>query len=292
MVHYLCVNCVRAVIMVALSVFLVAGAEAAEEKQTLTIAVLPCSDPIVTVNKFHALTSYLEHETGYDIEIYVPITHEVFESAVRLGTIDFALQSPHTYLNLANFFDQTLLLRSITREGEIFEAGAVVVRKDSGIKRIEELRGKSVMFGPRTSASKWLAPKLMLQEHGIDIDKDLASYCNGGCCEDIVFTVYMKQVDAGVICDHFLDHPEEMRAELGINYDELVVIAKTEPVPTRIFTARRGTPVKIIEKVDQALLRLDRNDPHDRETLSPLELSGFQRAKEEDYDSVRTWADQ
>jgi len=269
------------------SCFLVCSSHAHEAKQSVTIAILPCSDPVATFRKFNALFVYLEKETGFDINMVVPKNVEKFESELRLENINFALQSPHTYVELNKFYDKSSILRSITLEGEIFEAGVVIARKDSNIKKIEDLIGKSVMFGSRLSASKWLAAKLLFTKKGIDIDKDLYGYSNGGCCEDIAFDVFLKKVDAGVICEHFLESSMGTRDELGVDYREIILIAKTGLVPTRVFAACRATSRNIIDKISKALLRLDTNRPEHKKILQLTELGGFQKSKDEDYDSVR-----
>ncbi len=143
------------------------------------------------------------------------------------------------------------------------------------------------MFGSKLSASRWLAARLLFEENGINIDKDLKSYSNGGCCEDIAFNVYLKAVDAGVVCDHFLDEHSEKQEELGINAKQLNIIGKTKAVPTRVFLARKGVSNDIVIKVNDGLLSLDRTKPEHAKILYPAEFGGFQRTKDEEYDSLR-----
>jgi phosphonate transport system substrate-binding protein len=151
----------------------------------------------------------------------------------------------------------------------------VIARKDSGIKQLTDLKGKTVMFGPKFSSGKWLAAKYLFQENGINIEKDLKAYFNGGCCEDIAFSVYLKVVDAGVVCDHFADEHEDKQKSLGIDANQIVVIQKTKAVPMKIFGARKGVNKDIIIKIKQALLNLDKNNPQEGKILSPAELGGF-----------------
>jgi len=35
------------------------------------------------------------------------------------------------------------------------------------------------MFGPKASITKWVAARLLFEENGINIDKDLKAYSNG-----------------------------------------------------------------------------------------------------------------
>lgn len=256
-------------------------------KKNIIIAVLPCSDVEMTFKKFHPLITYLEQQTGLDIEIMVPRDYAEFEWAIKNGDIDFALQDPHTYLRLAKSYKKDSLIRSLTREGETSQRGAIIVRKGRSINNVEDLRGKTVMFGPKLSMTKWIAAKEIFKDNGIDIDKDLRAYSNGGCCEDIAFNVYLKAVDAGVVCDHFFEEHSEDRNELGMDPKQLIVIGRTKAVPTRVFTARKELSNSIVNRINQALLDLDKKNPEHAKILYPAELGGFQKAKDKDYDGIR-----
>ncbi|MCJ7615769.1 MAG: phosphate/phosphite/phosphonate ABC transporter substrate-binding protein [Desulfobacterales bacterium] len=286
------INKLRIVLIMLVSVifymcFSAVMINADEGKESITIAILPCSDPVLTFKKFYPLVTYLEQETGFGINLIVPKSVEEFESLIRLGNIDFAFQGPHTYVSLADLFEQNSLLRALTTEGKDFESGVVVARKDSGIKKIEDLKGKTVMFGPRLSATKWVAAKILFKKKGINIDKDLLGYSHGGCCEDITFSVFLKKVDAGVTCDHFIKRHPQKQSELGIEIEQLVIIGETDLVPARVIAARRGLQRDIIDSFNQALLRLDNNKPEHEKILNRAELGGFQKSKDEYYDSMR-----
>jgi phosphonate transport system substrate-binding protein len=257
------------------------------EKESVNIAVLPCTDIVMTFKKFHPLVTYLTKMTGLPIRLVVPEDLAKFETSIKNGEIDFALQDPHTFLKLANLFDKDSLLRALNQEGGTTQSGVVIVRKNSGIHKVADLKGKTVMFGPKFSASKWLAGRLLLAENGINIDKDLKAYLNGGCCEDIAFNVYLKAVDAGVVCDHFAGEHEDKQKELGIDVSQIEVIAKTKNVPMKVFGARKGTDKETIMKMKQALLHLDGHDPEQMKILNPAELGGFQEYSDGDFGLIK-----
>ena len=266
---------------------LVFACYADEGKKPIKIAILPCTNVVMTFKKFHSLVTYLKQETGFDIKIVVPMDSAGFERAIRSGDIDFTFQDPHTYVRYADLYDRGALVRALTLEGTTSQSGVVIARKDSLISKLEDLKGKTVMFGPTLSAAKWVAARLLFEESGINIDKDLKAYSNGGCCEDIAFSVYLKAVDAGVVCDHFLESHSEKQQELGIDAKQISVICKTQSVPTRVFAARQEISNSIVTNINQALLRLDKNKPEHAEILYQAELGGFQKSKDEDYDGIR-----
>ena len=174
---------------------------------------------------------YLRTETGFEFKMSVSTSAAEFDNRVKNGDFEFVLQDPNTYVSHARFFQPGSLLSALNGNGEALQQGIVIARKDRGITRIEDLRGKSVMFGNELSAAKWVAARDLLEEHGIDIEKDLRSHPVGGCCEDIAFNVYLGAVDAGVVCAHFLAGHSEKQKELGVETDALVIVGHTRPVP-------------------------------------------------------------
>ncbi|MBN1613953.1 MAG: phosphate/phosphite/phosphonate ABC transporter substrate-binding protein [Deltaproteobacteria bacterium] len=254
----------------------------------VSIAILPCSDVVMTFKKFHPLVQYLKQQTGLEIDLIVPKDSEAFEWAIKNREMDFVFQDPHTYVKFAELYNKDTLIRSVTTSGEVYQSGLIIARKDSGITDIRQLRGKTFMFGPKLSAVKWIAAAKLFKENGLDIDKDLKAYQNSGCCEDIAFTVFLKAVDAGVVCEHFIEgHPEKQK-ELGININDIAIIGKTGAVPTKMFAALKGVDHNLVSRVNRALLRLDKNNPTQAAILYSAEIGGFQTAKDKDYDRMRT----
>jgi phosphonate transport system substrate-binding protein len=262
---------------------LVGMLQAVKPGNQVNIAITPCFDNIMAYKKFHPLITYLEKQTGFKINLFVPKDMTELESAIHNRNVDFVLQDPHMYIKFEKFFSKDSLLSSLNRSGGTLQHGVFITRKGSGINNITDLKGKTMMFGPKLSSVKWLSAKVLLRENGINIDKDLKSYSHGVCCEDIAFNVFLGGVDAGVICEHFLEEHPQKQKELGIDPKQIVVIGKTKPVATRILAAHKATPADIVAKINQALLRLDRKNPEHAKILYPAELGGFQKTKDQDY---------
>ena len=248
----------------------------------LTLAVLPCSNIETTFRKFYPLLTYLKGATGFSVTLMVPADLPEFETLIRNEQVDFALQDPHTFVQLARVFDRSNLLQTRALNGTTTQSGVVVVRRDSGVTDVAQLRGRTVMFGPRTSTPKWVAARTLFESSGIAVDRDV-KVLNGGCCEDIAFAVSVRSVAAGVICDHFLTQHEARQKDLGVDPASLLVIARTAPFPTRVFAARKGVPAETAKAIARALLRLDPAVPEQARILSSAEIRGFLRVTEAEY---------
>jgi ABC-type phosphate/phosphonate transport system substrate-binding protein len=259
------------------------GSEVASQPgSSLGVAVLLCTNVEASFRKVHPLFEYLESRTGFEMKLVVPADLPEFETMTRNGEVDFALQDPHTYERISHLYEDSSLLQTRGPDGSSFQAAAVIVRRDSGLRELWQLVGRMVMFGPRVSSPKWIAARLLFESAGIDVDRDLKSV-NGGCCEDIAFTVMIRSVDAGVICDHFLDQNGAQHEDLGVQPDSLAVIGHTGPLPTRILAARKGVPPDVVGAITRALLDLDpANDAH-TDILSRAGIGGFFRTTRADY---------
>ncbi len=248
----------------------------------VAFAVLPCTNIEATFRKFYPLAQYVKQSTGVTLRLIVPADLAEFEALLTNGQVDVALQDPHTYARLSRSFDKAMLLGTVATNGTSSQSGVVVVRRDSGVTTLSQLRGRRVLFGPRTSTSKWVAARLLFESAGIDVDRDLKAV-NGGCCEDIAFAVAIRSVDAGVVCEHFTGlHPDKQK-DLGVDMGALKVIGRTKTFPTRVLAARLGAPREAVTALMAALLRLDRSVADHARILSAAEVLAFKRTTEAEY---------
>ncbi|MDP6525491.1 MAG: PQQ-binding-like beta-propeller repeat protein [Kiritimatiellia bacterium] len=111
------------------------------------------------------------------------------------------------------------------KDGEVTLKGLFVVRGDSTIKSIEDLKGRSVIFGPSDSSEKNSAALVALDLYGIPRPQKLEtrSACNIGA-----IAVSEKEADATVVSSCTLP----LLAGCGaIEEGELKVIGETDAVP-------------------------------------------------------------
>lgn len=255
-----------------LTVLFSAALHRAAQAKPLTIAVLPCSDVEGTFSRFQPLAQYLKEATGFEIEMMFPRDAKQLENFISRNLADFVFQEPGAYVKIMHALNTGTALQVLDISGRDVNFGMVVVRKDSGIRTLADLKGKVVEFGAEGSTPKWIAAKWLLKKNGIDLESDLRYYYHGGCCEDIAFTVFFKVADAGIICSHAM---EKFAKDKNIDPDELVVIAKTEEVPTWIFAATRKVDPATVTVVNKALLELTPSNEKHKTIMNQAELGGF-----------------
>ena len=262
---------------------------AATKEPPIRIAITPCTEVAKTFKLFHPLAVYLEKQVKRPVSLVIPKDFQEYERFIMGRETDFAFQAPHTYVKLASHYNQELLLKALTPEGETRHRGVIIVRKDSPLKRIEDLKGKRVLFGAENDMAKSLASWRLLEKHGIRPDKDLAGYQHDGSCESIALNVFLKAVDAGAVCDFSFEEINAARegGESEIPAGQLRILGQTDAIPTWVFSSLKGVDQELVRKVNTALTGLSKAKKEHQKVLEKAEVGGFVLARDSDFDEVR-----
>ncbi len=253
----------------------------------LKMSIFPCTDAANGFRKFHQLVAYLQQSSGLKISLVFYDDPAGYERALKKGGLDFVIQDPYVYVKLADKYSNANILQALTLDKKTTQSGVVIVRKDSGLKRIMDLKGKTVMFGSKLSSPRWIAARHLFKKNGLQIDRDLRDYFNKECCEDVAFNVLLNVVDAGVVCDHFLQEHGSRQVELGLDAGQLVVIAATDQVPTKIFSGSKYVRDDDMVMITRALMHLDLQNSEHRRILENADLGGFRKASAQDLSQIR-----
>jgi ABC-type phosphate/phosphonate transport system substrate-binding protein len=161
--------------------------------------------------------------------------------------------------------------------------GCIYARTDSGVRRLEDLTGRSFAFSDETSASGHIFPRLLLTRRGVSLGR---VYFAGGH-PNVVQAVWdgkalggaafysppseqqrrenMLVGDARYLILKRMPEIERRRAFL----EQVRIIALTDPIPNDLCAARRGFPAETWRRFEYSLARyLDTEEG--RETLFEL----------------------
>lgn len=263
--------------------------QAVDKARPVQIAITPCTDILKTFKEYQPLAAYLQQQLGQPVKLVIPKDFPEFERLIKEGGVEFTFQAPHTYVRLAHLYNREMLLKALTPQGATKHRGVIVVRKDSPLQRVEDLKGKYVIFGAENDMAKNLSAKRLLAAKGVDPDKDLRGYKHDGSCESIALNVFLKTADAGAVCDYSFKNINEPvnAAESEIPPKQLRILGQTEELPTWVFAARTGVDAKLIARVNEALTALSPKNNKQEEILESAEVGGFVKAKDSDFDEIR-----
>lgn len=164
--------------------------------------------------------------------------------------------------------------------------GIWVVRRDSGIRTMADLKGKKLCFPPKSALAATMMTQLQLKENGIDPARDVAvSYV--GSQHASIMEVFMKGADAGATWPLAWStfqrmHPEEAK--------QLEARFPTESLINQGIVARDDVPPELVRRVGQLMAEMHTTETG-RELLAKVPINRFEPANDARYDVVRVFLD-
>ncbi|MBN2895641.1 MAG: phosphate/phosphite/phosphonate ABC transporter substrate-binding protein [Campylobacterales bacterium] len=166
------------------------------------IGVLAKRGDTKTLSRWGATADYLSaNVVGQRFEI-VPLSFEKLSGAVHKHEIDFVITNTAYYVELEALYGASRIatLKSLSLSGVMQTrfGGVVLTRSDSGIKSIEELKGKRFGAVDRQSFGGWIMAQKELKDHGIT-EEDFASLRFLGSHDAVIFALQKGEVNAGTV---------------------------------------------------------------------------------------------
>lgn len=254
--------------------------------QALRLGLVPYLERETMLRTHRPLAAYLGGQLHVPVELEVADSYGDALQRFRRGEYDVVELSPLSYARLNTARDVDCVAQSIS-DGSETGSGYIVVRDDSPVQSIADLKGKRLGLVDPMSTSGGLFPRKVFRDQGLDVRRDFASVEYLGNHEAVLLAVLDGGVDVGATYQGSFGALWRSRA---INPLSFRVIAKTPRVPRDIYCVRPGLPKEVAEAFGEALLGISTRDREGRQVLSPLNLNGFVPPKDEAYDGVRSIA--
>lgn len=243
------------------------------------LAVHPLHNPYRLAEAYQPLIDYLNrHVQGVQFELEASRDYQAYEAKFRARDPEFLLPNPWQTLEAMKVGYGVIAMAG---DAEDFK-GLFVVRKDSRIRSVADLKGKVVSYPSPTALAACIMPQYFLQSHGIDVNKEIDNRYVGSQ-ESSIMNVYLRQADAGTIWPppwrlFQRDHPREA--------NELKVIWETSSLMNNSVMARDDVPSGIRDRVRQLLLDLSQS-PDGAQILAAMATARFHPADDAAYAPVR-----
>ena len=143
----------------------------ATAQTSLHLALTPSQKPTDLLVAGEAFGAALGKLVGVPIRVTVASDYAAVVEALRNRTADLAFVHPAGYV-LANREAKAMIVAKDQWHGNTSYTSRIYVRKESGLKTLEELRGKTIAFVDPSSTSGYVYPMVMLIEKGLVRNKD------------------------------------------------------------------------------------------------------------------------
>jgi len=250
----------------------------AQAEKPLILAVHPYLPSKELIQRFTPLANYLGNEIGRSIEVRVGSDYDEHIAYVGKDQVDIAFMGPSSYVMAVAKYGKKPLLARLETDGSPLFRGYFIVRQDSPLKSLADLKGKRMAFGDRDSTMSHLVPQYMLEKAGVPLDK-LAEYKFLGSHNNVVLAVLSGDFDAGAVKDEVFDK----YAKQGLR-----ALADTPYYSDHVFVTRSTLASGTVRALRNAMLKL-KDTPGGREILEAIKphTTALVPAVDADYDNLR-----
>ena len=267
-----------AVLVVAAVALGAAAARAAEPVKELRVSAIPDENPTELSRIYTPFAEYLAKELSVKV-IYIPVVdYAATVEGLAAKKLDMVWYGGFTYVQARKRTGDTVPL--VSREEDLTFHSKFITRKDTGIAKLADLKGKTFSFGSVSSTSGHLMPRYFLLQNGIDPEKDFAKFSFSGAHDATALWVESGKVDAGALNEAVWDKLVQTNK---VDTGKVMVFWTTPPFVDYVWAVRGDLDRGLQERIASALVKLDARKPEDRRLLDLHRTKRYVRVKPEDF---------
>ena len=267
-------------IVTTLMFFMLSGVSYADE---LTIGLIPEQNVFKQMDRYEPIGRYLEKKVGLKIRFIILSRYGNIINSFAEENMDGAFWGSFTGALAIKQLGVEPIARPEWPDGTSTYHGYIFVRKDSGIRNVADMKGKSIAFVERATTAGYVFPLAYLKENGVDdIDTYFKEYYFAGSHDSAVHEVYSGKADIGcaknTIFNLLADNDPNIK-------NELLILARSPVVPSNGLGLRKDLDPAIKRKLQDALLNMDKN-PEGKKALELYGAARFIVTSKDDYAPV------
>ena len=268
--------------LLCICAFLSAALYGAETLAEIKMGVFPRRSAEATQTAFQPLADHLSKVLGEEVKLIVPASFKEFWLSVKRNEFDLVHYNQYHYIR-SHKENGYRVIAANEEFGNRQIAGALTVRKDSGINSVADLRGKVILFGGgRKAMGSYIAPTAVLKQAGLQEGKDyMVNYAINP--PSAVVGTYTKGAGAAGSGDVVL---RLQAVTKKINADDMKIIAQSEPFIHLPWAVSASLSEEKAQKIQKEMTSL-KESPAGREVLSSAEVTDFYAVTDKDFDKVR-----
>lgn len=271
----------------------------AEQVPQLRVGLLGGENEADRLGRFGPYRELLERTFGVPARLFPASDYAGVLQAFSARQIEVAGLGPSAYAGawLDTNGGVEPLLAAEEADGSISYVAVMVVRADSGITSLEQMRGRSLAWADPNSTSGYLIPRFALRRQGIAVDGTgfFSRTGFGGGHEQAVVAVLQRQYDAAVtwasgqgdVNQGFTRGNLRAMVDKGmLNMRDLRIIWTSEPIVNGPHAARTDLPAAFKEDWKRFHLALPKAHPEIYRQVERGAGTGYREVRHEDYELI------
>lgn len=257
---------------------LIPVASAAED--ALVMGVLPRRSVAETLSMFRPIADELEKALGRRVEVKTARDFPAFWAEVSKKEYDLVHLNQLQYIKSHQRFGYQAIAKNEER-GKVTVRSAIVVRSDSGIASLADLKGKRIAFGgDREAVVSYVIPTALMRQAGLKAG-DYTEVFTRNPINAVVVT-YIGEADASGV-NSLAIQPGFVTS---IDVDKMRVLTESDPLPHLPWAVSPRLSPALKARLQNVLIEL-RNSDDGQRALASAQLTGLAPASDSDYDAHR-----
>jgi phosphonate transport system substrate-binding protein len=278
---------------------LMAGSAIAQDISGFNIGILGGENAQDRLTNNECFRAYAEEALGVPVKLFAPADYDGVIQGLLGGTIDMAWLGPSAYAKvyLTNPEAVDVALVKTNLDGTFTYYSIGFARADSGIKSMDDMKGKVMSFNDPNSASGYLIPRVELPQQGYSIEPGefFGDVKFTGGHEQTIVAVANGTVDAGVTWadgqgnweDGYNSGALRKASDAGlVDMNDLVEIWRSKPIPEGPIVLRRALPEEVKSKMIDLTMGLIEKDKDCAYNIAAGETSGFSKVDHSAYETL------
>ena len=248
-----------------------------KETKPLVLVSIPWRDTAILNQIYAPMIKLLETRLNRKVNLYVSKDYKELAQRLTTGAADLGIFGGNSYVEAKLDHPQIRYLATC-KQPTAFYNSLIIVRKDSSIKGISDLAGKSFAFTDKSSTSGYLYPLLMLTAAKINPETDFSITYFLEKHDKVYEAVAKGIIDAGGVSKTAL------KKSIATHGDVFQILSTSDPIPRNPVVAAPHLSKETMQKIAD-ILAMAQSSPIFQQSDSILK--GFDIRSDRFYDIVR-----
>lgn len=259
------------------------SSEQTVSKQVLIFGVHPLHNPKRLFEVYQPLVDHLNAQLeGVTIKLEASRNYAAYNKKLFARHFDISLPNPYQTVQSLNYGYKVF---GKMGDDENFR-GLILVRKDSLIKEVSDLKGKMISYPAPTALAATMMPQWYLHINGLDINKDIQnSYV--GSQESSIMNVYLGKSVASSTWPLAWNLFVQERPEI---LEKVKIMWETQSLPNNGLVVKEELDKKLVAQISTILFTLS-SSKKGKELLKAINISKFEKANTQTYSKVVEFLD-
>ncbi|TCU18382.1 phosphonate ABC transporter substrate-binding protein [Rhizobium sullae] len=284
----------------ATALLALAGAAGAEDLKEFRVGILGGENEADRLRNYQCMVDKLPSVLGVEkVSLFPAADYDGVIQGLLGGTLDYAELGASGYakIYLANSKAVEPILTTVQTDGSMGYYSIMVARKDSGMTKVTDIKGKKLGFADPDSTSGYLIPTVTLPEAlgGKPVKELVASTGFGGGHENLVLEVLKGTFDAGTTFgsgigdfkDGYTSGNLRKMVDKGVlNMDDLVELWKSPLIPNGPVVVRTSMNDDMKAKFKKFMMDLPTSDAACFSAIQGGNFKGFAEVNADFYKPI------